>query len=47
LFVLPDFHNQYGERTGELLAEIEAGKKKIAELYARWEKLEEMSGVSV
>jgi ATP-binding cassette subfamily F protein uup len=47
LFVLPDFHKQYGERTGELLAEIEAGKKKIAELYARWEKLEEMSGVSV
>lgn len=47
LFVLPDFHKQYGEKTGELLAEIEAGKKKIAMLYARWEKLEELSGVSI
>ncbi len=38
----PDFHQQYGPQTNELLAKIAAGKEKLAQLYARWEELEQI-----
>ena len=39
MFLAPDFHQQHAQRTTELLAEITAGKEKLARLYARWEEL--------
>jgi ATP-binding cassette subfamily F protein uup len=40
LFTAPNFHQEYGQQTNELLAKIAAGKAKVAQLYARWEELE-------
>jgi ATP-binding cassette subfamily F protein uup len=42
LFESPTFHQQYGGQTSELLAEVAAGKEKLARLYARWEELEQI-----
>ena len=39
LFASPDFHRTHASRTTELLAELEAGKKRVAFLYRRWEEL--------
>ncbi len=39
LFASPDFHRTHASRTTELLAELEAGKKRVALLYRRWEEL--------
>ena len=43
-FLEPDFHRKHGPRVAELTAEIEAGKRNVARLYARWEELEAMKG---
>jgi ATP-binding cassette subfamily F protein uup len=43
LFTAPNFHQQYGAQTNELLAKIAAGKEKVAKLYARWEELEQIN----
>ncbi|HEX3800590.1 MAG TPA: ATP-binding cassette domain-containing protein [Verrucomicrobiae bacterium] len=43
LFTEPNFHQQYGQQTNELLAKIAAGKAKVAKLYARWEELEQIA----
>jgi len=40
LFAAPDFHRTHATQTNELLAEVASGKKKVAELYARWAELE-------
>jgi ATP-binding cassette subfamily F protein uup len=42
LFESPTFHQQYGGRTSELLAEVASGKEKLARLFARWEELEQI-----
>jgi len=47
LFLLPDFHKQYGEQTRDLLAQIESKRKQVAGLYTRWEELEQLSGATV
>ncbi len=46
LFTAPDFHQLHGHHTGELLAEIAAGKETLARLYARWEELERVKSLS-
>ncbi|MDB6112022.1 MAG: transporter, partial [Pedosphaera sp.] len=40
LFALPNFHQEHGQETEALLAQVEAGKAKLARLFARWEELE-------
>jgi ATP-binding cassette subfamily F protein uup len=40
LFAAPDFHRTHATKTNELLAELAAAKKKLTQLYARWEELE-------
>ena len=39
-FLDPDFHRKHGQRVNEINAELAAAKKKVAQLYARWEELE-------
>ncbi len=39
-FAAPDFYEQHGDRWKELQAELDAAKKGVARLYARWEELE-------
>ncbi len=39
-FADPEFHTKHGRRRTELLAELEAAKKRTLELFARWEELE-------
>jgi ATP-binding cassette subfamily F protein uup len=47
LFAAPDFHRTHATQTNELLAEVAAGKKKVAELYARWAELEALKGTQI
>lgn len=42
LFTLPDFYEKYGNRIIELNKELEEAKKKVQQLYARWEELENL-----
>ena len=42
LFMLPDFYDKYGDKIVELNAELEQGKIKVQNLYARWEELENL-----
>jgi ATP-binding cassette subfamily F protein uup len=44
LFAAPDFHRTHATKTNELLAEVAAARKKVAQLYARWEELETLKG---
>jgi ABC transport system ATP-binding/permease protein len=44
LFAAPDFHRTHAIKTNELLAEVAAARKKVAQLYARWEELETLKG---
>ena len=39
-FAAPDFYEKHGEDWKEMEARLEAGKKRVPELYARWEELE-------
>lgn len=52
VFASPDFHRTYATRADELMADLDAAKQKVKELYARWEELEaikaaEKSGVDL
>ncbi|MGN6553540.1 MAG: ATP-binding cassette domain-containing protein, partial [Verrucomicrobiota bacterium] len=40
IFASPDFHRTYATRADELMADLDAAKQKVKELYARWEELE-------
>jgi len=40
LFLEPDFHRRHGQRTHELTAELAAEKKRVIQLYERWQELE-------
>ena len=40
MFAVPDFYEKHGDRWKELQAELDAARKKVARLYARWEELE-------
>ncbi len=40
LFAAPDFHRTHAAQTNALMAELAAGKEKLAQLYKRWEELE-------
>ena len=40
LFTQPNFHQEYGRQVTDLLAQVAAGKARVAQLYARWEALE-------
>lgn len=40
LFATPDFHRTHAAQTNALMAELAAGKEKLAQLYQRWEELE-------
>jgi len=40
LFATPDFHRTHATQTTQLLADLEAKKEKLGQLYARWEELE-------
>ena len=42
----PDFHRMAGPKIRETMAAIEAGKKDVARLYARWEELEAIRAAS-
>jgi ATP-binding cassette subfamily F protein uup len=42
IFGEPDFHRQFGQKTDELTAELEAAKARVAQLYTRWEELEKI-----
>ncbi|MDB6067912.1 MAG: transporter [Pedosphaera sp.] len=42
LFAKPDFHQEHGQEIKGLMAEVDAGKEKLAGLYKRWEELEEI-----
>jgi len=40
LFSEPNFHQQYGSKTNDFLAEIATAKEDLTRLYARWEELD-------
>lgn len=42
LFLEPDFHRRHGQRIDEINAELADNKAKVAQLYDRWEELEQM-----
>jgi ATP-binding cassette subfamily F protein uup len=44
LFSLPDFFEKYADKTKELNSQLEEAKIKVANLYNRWEELEEIKG---
>ncbi len=46
LFLEPDFHRRHGQRTHELTAELAAEKKRVVQLYERWQELEAMRAAS-
>jgi ATP-binding cassette subfamily F protein uup len=47
LFLEPNFHQQYGQQTNEILTKIADDKKELARLYARWEELEQLDKAQV
>jgi len=46
LFLQPGFHREHGHRTGDLVAEVAAGKARVAQLYRRWEELEALKAAT-
>jgi ATP-binding cassette subfamily F protein uup len=46
LFLEADFHRKHGHRVEEINREIAEGKEKAAQLYSRWEELEQMRGAA-
>ena len=40
MFADPDFHRKHGQQTQELSEELERERKKLEQLFARWEELE-------
>ncbi len=47
MFAAPDFYEKHGDRWKALQAELDAAKKEIARLYARWEELEAIRAAAV
>jgi ATP-binding cassette subfamily F protein uup len=46
LFLDPDFNRKFGHKTAEIQRELTDAKAKVAELYKRWEELEEIRAAS-
>lgn len=44
MFSAPDFHEKFGDRTTQLVEELESAKATVEKLYLRWHKLEELKG---
>lgn len=42
IFSLPDFYEKYASQTNELNLQLEEAKKKVKNLYDRWDELEEI-----
>ncbi len=42
IFSSADFHEKYANKTVELMQEFDEAKKKVQQLYARWEELEKL-----
>ncbi len=42
IFTAPDFYEKYASQTNELTLKLEFAKKKVKELYDRWEELEQL-----
>jgi ATP-binding cassette subfamily F protein uup len=42
MFSAPDFYEKYGDRTTQLVEEIEGAKATVERLYLRWHELEEL-----
>ena len=40
-FADPQFHVKYAAQTRELTAQLDEAKRKVEELYTRWDELEE------
>jgi ATP-binding cassette subfamily F protein uup len=46
LFVDPDFHRKHGQRIEEINSELAGAKERLAELYQRWEELEQIQATA-
>ena len=44
MFSAPDFHEKFGDRTMQLVEELESAKATVEKLYLRWHTLEELKG---
>jgi ATP-binding cassette subfamily F protein uup len=44
IFSAPDFHEKFGDRTTQLVEELERAKATVEKLYLRWHTLEELKG---
>ena len=44
MFSAPDFHEKFGDRTTQLVEELESAKATVEKLYLRWHTLEELKG---
>jgi ATP-binding cassette subfamily F protein uup len=44
MFSAPDFHEKFGDRTTQLVEELESAKGTVEKLYLRWHTLEELKG---
>jgi ATP-binding cassette subfamily F protein uup len=44
MFSAPDFHAKFGDRTTQLVEELESAKATVEKLYLRWHELEELKG---
>lgn len=43
IFVQPNFHQEYGQKTDELITTLGGLKENLTKLYARWEELEKIA----
>jgi ATP-binding cassette subfamily F protein uup len=46
LFAQPDYHQEHGANTPQLVAELESARENLAGLYSRWEELESIQAAS-
>ncbi|HWB60124.1 MAG TPA: ABC-F family ATP-binding cassette domain-containing protein [Chthoniobacteraceae bacterium] len=47
IFAAPDFYEKHGDQWEKLDAQLKAGRKKVAALYARWEELEKIRALTM
>ncbi len=45
MFAAPDFYQKHGDDWQKLQAQLDTGKKRVPQLYARWEELERIKAV--